>query len=132
MSRRIAVEVFEAIPARRERPSSAGGGGSVVESPPPRCFRSSRAEPPKAFPPHATWPIPPDVWPFGGIRCAGSALRSVSLEHVRVRVVLAGAALGDAELQGQAVARVGGAERGFALDHPFLLVAEPALADTHH
>src|SRR3546814_16778589 len=108
MSRRIAVEVFEAIPARRERPSSAGGGGSVVESPPPRCFRSSRAEPPKAFPPHATWPIPQDVWTFGGIRCAGSALRSVSLEHVRVRVVLAGAALGEAELQGQAVWRVGG------------------------
>src|SRR3546814_8490459 len=86
MSRRIAVEVFEAIPARRERPSSAGGGGWVGESPPPRCFRSSRAEPPKAFPPHATWPIPQDVWTFGGIRCAGSALRSVSLEHVRVRV----------------------------------------------
>src|SRR3546814_10014262 len=42
MSRRIAVEVFEAIPARRERPSSAGGGGWVGESPPPRCFRSSR------------------------------------------------------------------------------------------
>src|SRR3546814_12297550 len=101
MSRRIAVEVFEAIPARRERPSSAGGGGWVGESPPPRCFRSSRAEPPKAFPPHATWPIPQDVWTFGGIRCAGSALRSVSLEHVRVRVVLAGAALGEAELQGQ-------------------------------
>src|SRR3546814_18186000 len=69
MSRRIAVEVFEAIPARRERPSSAGGGGWVGESPPPRCFRSSRPEPPKAFPPHATWPTPPDLWTVGGLSC---------------------------------------------------------------
>src|SRR3546814_18981601 len=113
MSRRIAVEVFEAIPARRERPSSAGGGGWVGESPPPRCFRSSRAEPPKAFPPHATWPIPKDVWTFGGIRCAGSALRSVSLEPGRGRVVLAGDALGAGNLHGQAVARVCGTQRGF-------------------
>src|SRR3546814_8716243 len=101
MSRRIAVEVFEVIPARHERPSPAGGGGWVGESPPPRCFRGSRAEPPKAFPPHVTWPIPQDVWTFGGIRFASSALRSVSLEHVRVRVVLAGAALGEAELRSE-------------------------------
>src|SRR3546814_18609003 len=79
MSRRIAVEVFEAIPARRERPSSAGGGGWVGESPPPRCFRSSRAEPPKAFPPPATWPIPQDVWTFGG----RSEERRVGKECVR-------------------------------------------------
>src|SRR3546814_8424210 len=79
-----------------------------------------------------TWQIPQNGWAFGGIRFAGSALRSVSLEHVRVRVVLAGAALGEAELQGQAVARVGGAQRGFALDPAFLVEPEQALVERLH
>src|SRR3546814_10208564 len=79
-----------------------------------------------------TWQIPQNGWAFGGIRFAGSALRSVSLEHVRVRVVLAGAALGEAELQGQAVARVGGAQRGFALDPAFLVAPEQALVERIH
>src|SRR3546814_12591432 len=73
-----------------------------------------------------------DVCSSDLIRCAGSVLRSVSLEHVRVRVVLAGAALGEAELQGQAVARVGGAQRGFALDPAFLVEPEPALVERLH
>src|SRR3546814_1827688 len=73
-----------------------------------------------------------DVCSSDLIRCAGSVLRSVSLEHVRVRVVLAGAALGEAELQGQAVARVGGAQRGFALDPAFLVEPEQALVERLH
>src|SRR3546814_16943427 len=76
-----------------------------------------------------TWQIPQNGWAFGGIRFAGSALRSVSLEHVRVRVVLAGAALGEAQLQGQAVARVRGAQRGLALDPAFLVEPEQALVE---
>src|SRR3546814_20957471 len=116
MSRRIAVEVFEVIPARHERPSPAGGGGWVGESPPPRCFRSSRAAPPKAFPPHVTWPIPHAVWTFGGIRFASSAIRRVSPDHVSVRSVLPGTPLGAATLQAPDCAGIGGAQHVLPLE----------------
>src|SRR3546814_4108796 len=55
MSRRIAAKAFEAIPARHERPSPACGGGWVGGASAAAMLpkQQRRAEPPKAFPPHA-------------------------------------------------------------------------------
>src|SRR3546814_1015913 len=105
MSRRIAEKAFEAIPERHERPSPAGGGGGVGGASAAAMLpkQQRRAEPPKAFPPHANVADPASrVPPYGVFPSNTSAYGSCS-----------GAALGEAELQGQAVARVGGAQRGF-------------------
>src|SRR5690606_14333849 len=54
---------------------------------------------------------------------------SARAEHVGVGVVLAAAAFGQAELEVQPFARVGRAQRGFALDPAFFVEAEQALVE---
>ena len=70
--------------------------------------------------------------PHRGRPCADQRVsqpRASGGEHVRVGIVLAAAAFGQAELQGQAVARVGRAQRLLRLDPAFLVQAEQALVE---
>src|SRR3546814_7202901 len=68
MSRRIAAKAFEAIPARHERPSPACGGGWAGGASAAAMLpkQQRRAEPPKAFQPHANVSDPASrVPPYG-------------------------------------------------------------------
>src|SRR3546814_7619339 len=81
MSRRIAAKAFEAIPARHERPSPACGGGWVGGASAAAMLpkQQRRAEPPKAFPPHANVADPASrVPPYGVFPSNTSAYGSCS------------------------------------------------------